>query len=117
MTISSSEKRRRSRIKCYHEQGGKCYWCGNPMLLDFDHDTCTKTRHFPDNLCTLDHLFDRFHLQRQVMTEDKRHVAACKKCNEERGRQRVAERPKEDLWARSGRYPEHLRKKHVADYA
>jgi hypothetical protein len=59
----------------------------------------------PPTLATIDHLRDRLHPDRNVETknQEQRWVLACWKCNNDRGQQRVAEQPIEELWRRSGR--------------
>lgn len=82
--MSASYKRRRRRL--FLEQGGRCFWCNEVMILmniippEFwkDHK---KRGTFPRRLCTIDH----------IRGQDKRItlrlVAACFYCNNERAKQ------------------------------
>lgn len=71
---------RAHRLDLYVQQGGKCYWCNCQMVLPrggLPEDTA--------NLCTVDHLRDRFDPKRsEPAYGEKRHVAACWTCNQRR---------------------------------
>jgi len=93
-------KNRARRHRRYHEQGGLCWWCKQPMELDPVVE-CHKP--MPPRMCTTDHLRDRFDQTRQELNNgEKRIVAACWECNTARGNQRQAERPIEELHRRAG---------------
>lgn len=119
MARNKAARERRRRI-LWKEQGGLCRWCKCPMLhWDDLRSDQTKAQKYgvrqvngmekikvmPPNLATVDHLRDRYDPTRQVkpVNNEQRWVLACWQCNTERGNQRTAERPIEELWARSGR--------------
>lgn len=58
-------------------------------------------------MATIDHLRNRLDFNRtEPNTEQQsRTVLSCKKCNEDKGRESVESLSKEQLWAKSGRYP------------
>jgi hypothetical protein len=86
----------------FKRHGGLCYWCRQPMIL-----IKGNIPHVPDppNRATIDHLDDRFSPQRGKMIRNApqtlRHVAACRKCNMERGKRSEQSQPREVLVARS----------------
>ena len=88
--MSHSYKKRR-RAELYKEQGGDCYWCHQPMVLleQYPADGILS-----DEICTLDHLFDRLHPERlaNVPPKTQRWVAACYGCNQTRGVQTCCRR-------------------------
>lgn len=86
------------RERLFRAQRGLCYWCKQPMVLN-----PRKIRHQPDppNMCTLEHLHDRFSPLRGV--GEKKNVVACKKCNNERGARNQAAIAREELHRRSQR--------------
>ncbi len=91
---------RRRRTALYHQQGGKCHWCGCEMIL-LDPAPCIGQ---PTNLATVDHLYDRLDPRRQIPPSgpEQRWVAACRECNHKRGRESQSAQPIEDLRRRSG---------------
>ncbi len=66
-----------------------------------------KIKDMPTTLATIEHLRDRYHPERQIdpVNHEQRWALACWKCNTERGNQRTAERPIEELWERSRSHP------------
>lgn len=104
--MSKQEDLHRQRMVLFMRQKGKCHYCSGDMILMW---RVPPGRH-PDNLCTLEHLRDRFDPYRQVQavrgTGDYRRVAACFKCNGAVSNERQRNLPIEELWRRSGRYPQ-----------
>jgi hypothetical protein len=64
-----------------------------------------KIAAMPPTLATIDHLRDRLDPTRQIepINSEQRLVLACWDCNTQRGAQRVAELPIEELHRRAGR--------------
>jgi hypothetical protein len=88
----ADRKRQAARRRHFHRQNGKCYWCGCEMVLIEGRPKHAGPQ--PDNMCTLDHLRDRHHPERTAPnTGEQRYVAACHKCNWERGRQSHLSQP------------------------
>lgn len=86
--MTSNEFKKRRRTDLFAEQGGKCHWCGEDMLMP----ACYPVGGTQDpRLCTLDHLFDRYDPRRWANTAGARYVAACLECNQNRGAARHAE--------------------------
>lgn len=59
----------------------------------------------PLDLCTFDHLDDRYSPERGKHPNTYRNVAACWDCNNKRNREREASLPRPVLWERSGGFP------------
>lgn len=96
-------KLRRRRRALFHEQHGLCWWCKQPMVLE---PPIERHRPMPLRMCTVDHLRDRFDpSRRRKAIGDRRLVASCWQCNNDRGNQRQAEQPIEMLRERSQRHP------------
>ena len=98
---NGAERKKVHRAAMFVRQKGACHYCGTQMLLMW---TC-PTAYRPDNLCTIEHLRDRFHPDRQEPGNDRRHVAACLKCNFEKGRESVLAQPIHERWKAAGAYP------------
>jgi hypothetical protein len=66
-------------------QGWKCYWCRVQMTAvpPYHHGLV-----YPKTMVTLDHLYHRGDPRRASAPKsgEKRYVAACRRCNEERGK-------------------------------
>ncbi len=103
MRKSTQERKRRKRKWLFDHQKGLCYWCHNPMRII---QMPAKAINMPLDLCTLDHLDDRFSSDRGKHPNERRIVAACWKCNFDRSQERERNLPKEVLWERSKRHPE-----------
>lgn len=88
------ERLRRHRKRLFTEQNGLCHWCGCVMQLFTNH-----VSNPPPDMCTLDHLDSRLSPERGQHGNEIRHVAACYKCNTERGHQEVKSLPIEILRA------------------
>lgn len=114
--------RDKRRQVLWKRQSGLCHWCNKPMLhwSDLRNDPTKAAKHgvrqingmekikdMPATLATIDHLRDRFDPARQEpnVRHEQRWVLACWQCNTDRGNQRVAERPIEELHERSRRKP------------
>lgn len=67
-------------------------------------NTKGKSGGFPDNMATVDHLYTRYHPERQSkpVDGDRRLVLACNRCNRERDMAETAAQPREVLHARAG---------------
>lgn len=99
----------------FGRQHGKCYFCKCRMVLPED---CPgygpRMKIYPNNMATIEHLRDRFDPTRQEPNKsikdgpaDRRWAVSCRKCNNLRAKLREATTiPKEELWARSGSYPQ-----------
>lgn len=103
MTASRNQKKRKW---LFRHQRGLCHWCKKPMRLL----TLPKqNKEIIRDLCTLDHLDDRYDPQRGQFSGERRIVAACWQCNFERNEKRQKELPREVLWERSRSYPTYVR--------
>ena len=80
----SSYPIRIKRLKLFYEQQGRCYWCGCEMISPEFYDQSKAPQ--PDNLATLDHLDNKLSNERGKHHGEKRRIAACRKCNQQRGR-------------------------------
>ena len=81
MATKSLQKRRSALAE---SQGWKCYWCETEMTPTKSETTGSG----PDSMLTLDHLFGRGDPRRVYHDDDGiiRYVAACRRCNEGRGK-------------------------------
>ena len=83
--VNMKSKKNRA-LDLWRKQNGQCHWCRCNMLKPgswkpgglYDRGT-------PDNLCTIDHLDHKSSSLRGKFPGLKRTVAACWKCNNERG--------------------------------
>lgn len=98
-----NKRSKRQLILLFQRQEGRCYYCNQLMVLSLEE----PRRHQPMNplRATLEHLDDRWSDQRGKSPETYRRVAACWKCNTDRGNARQAAQPLEVLHERSKRYP------------
>lgn len=96
---------RKRRAKLFIQQGGLCFWCKVQMV---EYPPKRKRKAMPLDMCTIDHLRDRFDPNRRECNPrgEQRLVAACWECNNRRGAERAASVSKRTLWRRSGRYPQ-----------
>lgn len=86
----SGKRHAKRRAVLFQEQGGLCHWCKQPMQLLTMPE---QPKSMPLDLCTIDHLRDRFDpARREVARGERRLVAACWDCNHKRGVEREAER-------------------------
>jgi hypothetical protein len=95
------EKFKRQIRRLYERQNGKCHWCGNEMKPPGTFIPASGKRPPPD-LCTMEHLDDRWDPMRGKYPGQFRRVAACLACNNGRNTARLKELPIEVLWAASG---------------
>lgn len=79
---------RRRRLNAFEEQGGRCYWCGEQMVLT---DLAEGT--LPANAATVEHLYPRIGGIRQPSRSGRVTVAACNRCNNNRGCTPLARMP------------------------
>lgn len=99
MAVNGNKQlQRRRRIAC-REQKWLCYYC-NQLMIEFTERPRKGVKH-PDNAATLEHLDDRFSPDRGTRAGDIRRVAACRKCNQERGTIRQAEQGIDELRKRA----------------
>ena len=99
-----AQKKRRQLTALFHIQGGKCFWCKCDMLPPGSHENRRGVKP-PLNLATYDHMDDRHSPERGKHAGEFRNVAACWKCNFERGRQGHLATPIEQRRMDSKRHP------------
>lgn len=90
------------RARLFKRQRGLCHWCKKPMRLMKPPPKMTAPIL---DLCTLDHLDDRYNQERGNHFREYRVVAACWGCNRDRNEERQRTLPRETLWAASRAYP------------
>ena len=81
-----SYKSKQKRLRNLYKKDIHCHWCNCETILP---ENCNNKKHkkVPDNMATLDHLNDRYNLDKRRMpnyTQEERTVLSCKKCNIER---------------------------------
>jgi hypothetical protein len=80
-----------------NRQGWKCHWCKQPMtpVPSFPPGGPTVGQKYPPTMVTLEHLYGKNDPRRLRDTKrgEKRWFAACKACNERRGREHEKEFP------------------------
>lgn len=101
-------KRRHRRIFNLWMRDHRCHWCGRATILVFRCFELQKKYHVRDDEATIDHLHSRVKCDSrpQMPIGVETTVLACSKCNNERQRRETAELPIEELWKRSGAYPQ-----------
>ena len=78
------------------EKDPHCYWCGIEVIFY----ALPQGEKFPNNFATTDHLYDRYDFERRkqaVIKNEERHVLACYKCNEDRGKKSTKAQSKDAL--------------------
>lgn len=80
-----------------------CNWCGRVTVLIFRTDGIKMPMRKDE--ATLDHLNDRYGERPNVQGVETT-VLACWECNGKRGHEATKARPVEELWERSGSYPQ-----------
>lgn len=70
---------RRLRKRAFEAQGGKCYWCSEPMIFKTQENAANVWNH--PRVCTADHLTLQAH---GGETSRRNIVAACRECNNAR---------------------------------
>lgn len=100
---ASRKQFRRRRKRLFEKQGGKCHYCQCDMVHMWKVAPNKANGKIP-NLCTIEHLRDRFDPTRREPNHNReqRWVAACWKCNNERNKEREREQPIKELWRRAG---------------
>ncbi|HMH95645.1 MAG TPA: hypothetical protein VK577_03580 [Bradyrhizobium sp.] len=98
MAGSKITRRRNEEAK---RQEWKCHWCQaamTPVPMP-----PRKGEHYPPTMVTLDHLFPKGDLRRKnpPRNGERRYVAACRSCNEERGKAHERSFGKVELLRRS----------------
>jgi hypothetical protein len=79
----------------------RCYYC--KVVTVFEYPKGTQR---PDNYATIDHLRPRHHpLRREPANGDIRHVLACFRCNNDRDKRELSEKPKEWFYENGGSKP------------
>ena len=96
----NAEQRDRRRQKIMRHQGGLCFYCNQPMVVD---GYGVEPR--PPNQATFEHLDDKFDRARTVISTGRRVVLACHKCNNERNEARQKGIGIDELRERSGKFP------------
>lgn len=92
-----TKRNRLLRHKLFAKQKGKCFYCGTLMIEFAGHCQLPD-----DNMCTLEHMTNK--LDREP-GKPIGYVAACYKCNQDKGRERVIAEPIERRWEMSNAYP------------
>lgn len=89
MSKKTGLRKRQKRAALFAQQRGLCHWCQQPMIFQDWVPPGTQLA----NTCTLDHLRDKFDPLRRMRPTcgERRLVAACYSCNQDRGAARVAE--------------------------
>lgn len=78
--------KKKRRLDMWRKQDGKCHWCHCDMIKPGTWKTGgLYDRGPPLNMCTIDHLDHKSSPLRGAYSGLKRTVAACWKCNNERG--------------------------------
>ena len=103
--MTSREKKHKQLKALFHRQRGLCIWCGKGMVPPWQHQHKNGQK-MNRRLCTLDHLDDRYSEERGRHGNEYRRVAACWQCNNARGAAHQQQISKEELWRRSGAYPQ-----------
>jgi hypothetical protein len=85
--MSRREYKQRRRAELFGEQNSLCFWCDEPMRLLSRYPIDGV---LPPDACTIDHLRTRDNPRRTepVKAGEKRLVAACFACNQDRDRAR-----------------------------
>lgn len=94
---------RRRRVNLWNKENGKCFWCGCDTILPPQGISSRTKREIPDNEATIDHLRTRFDENRQEPGngQETRTVLSCRKCNNDRGKEREMQVPIEERKRRS----------------
>ena len=99
----SRKSRNRYRADAVHRQGGRCFYCGQPMWLanrrKFAAENGLTLSQARQRRCTAEHLIPRCEGGRE---ERDNIVAACRECNEERGQCKTTPSPAQWCVIRSG---------------
>lgn len=94
-TTSERKARKKTQLRrLWLRQNKRCHWCGRVMREPGTHNGA-KDGKPPDDLCTLEHMHDRYSAERGRHAGTFVNVAACWRCNWERGRKTEAAVPLE----------------------
>lgn len=106
-------ERMKRRKEYLYKKNPYCPLCGVKMFLNLTSKNINR-----DDLATIDHLNNRYHLKKRHSLQSKKEKEkslktrkgrtrlVCKKCNSGIADKETLKRLKEDLWARSGAYPQ-----------
>lgn len=85
MCVRQMSKANGKQLRRFWDENPNCHWCGVLTIIMPQH--LKKHGPVPDNAATIDHLFSRLDPRRfrSHMTMERRHVLACRKCNNQRG--------------------------------
>jgi 5-methylcytosine-specific restriction endonuclease McrA len=109
---TKTERSKRQKIKrrnnLFLEQNGICCYCPTKMIHWDDYLPLMKERKnkIPPDGATIEHLYDRHHPLRRVVSDQnpgKRWAIACNKCNHKKGKESNAAIGKKKLNELSGR--------------
>ena len=100
--MSAQDRKRRRLFKLWEVQGKLCHWCKQPTVLIFRPNGDMKTIARRDDEATIDHLNTRYGERYQVKDGEEVLVMACNKCNNQRGQEKTASIPVEELRRRAG---------------
>lgn len=106
----STKELRKKRIRLHSENPCCCY-CGVETILKPMHDKRAIEPDEWDRIATIDHIRPRHHPDRRKPPEPHEvlRVLACAKCNNERDKRELAQKPKEWFEERGGSTPIHKR--------
>lgn len=96
------KKYRAQRKRLWHEQDGRCFWCG--VLTVLPPETGPKRFIPQNNTATTDHLDSRLSPERGKHAGEPRRVMACYKCNQERCNAEVLASDLAERQRKSGRF-------------
>ncbi len=81
-----------------------CHWCGRKVF-----NRPVNRRYHKASDASIDHLVSKYGGKREDPRGKKKTlVLACYECNQKRCVDETSNKSKEELWARSGRYPKKL---------
>ena len=105
MSRASGSKRAKQRARLFEEQGGRCFYCRQPMVLTWDFKPHAAP---PDNLATFEHRHSRLNPERGRHAGEQINVVACNRCNWLRGeadKERLMQTFPEEIWRRARAWP------------
>ena len=99
--MSTNKNSKRRRLRNLLKSNPHCFWC-NCLVILGDRN---KGRDAPSNMATLDHIISR---NNKHFKKGQRNflVLSCSECNQKRQIEETKLLPSEELWCRSGRYPQ-----------
>lgn len=99
--LEHTQKKRRDYKSFREKKIGEnpfCHYCKEKMKLydGYLMRNLKKGERFPDDMATVEHLFDRFDMENRykIYENDEDKVLACYKCNSERARERTKKIPR-----------------------